>query len=436
MSEKSKKVKIAFTDIDGILRGKYIHESKFKKQAESGIGFCDVVFGWDSSDVVYENEVEKTGWHTGFPDAQLKIDLTTKRSIPWENDQLFYLGDFSNDQQFKHICPRTLLANSAMYAKQLGFTPKFAQEFEWFNFKGLADQHTSLPPETITKGMFGYSLIRLSQNNDFVHDLFDLMADFGVDIEGFHTETGPGVLEACLVYDEVLNAGDKAVLFKQAVKEIAHRYNITASFMAKWNENLPGCSGHIHQSLWSETGNNLFHDEGGNLSVILKQYMAGQLYCMPYLMPMFAPTINSYKRLVEGSWAPTQVSWGYENRTCALRVIRGTEEQSRLETRVAGADCNPYLAMAASLASGLYGIKNKMELNDLPVQGNAYSDSKLQKLPADLKAATNTMKQSKLAEELFGKDFVQHFCTTRENEWNLFSKSVSDWELKRYFEII
>lgn len=436
MSEKNKKVKIAFADIDGILRGKYIHESKFRMQAESGLGFCDVVFGWDSSDVVYDKETEKTGWHTGFPDAQLTLDLNTKREIPWENNQTFYLGDFSNDSKFREICPRTLLTRIATEAKKLGFTPKFAQEFEWFNFKDLSDQHTTLPPETITPGMFGYSLIRLSQNNDFVHELFDSLAEFDVAIEGCHTETGPGVLEACLIYDDVLKAGDKAVLFKQAVKEIAHRYNITASFMAKWNEKLPGCSGHIHQSLWDSNGANCFHSTDENISETLSQYIAGQLYCMPYILPMYAPTINSYKRLVEGSWAPTQVSWGFDNRTCALRVIRGTEAQSRLETRLAGADANPYLAMAASLASGLYGIKNQLKLTDLPVTGNTYANTKLEKLPSDLKMATEKMKQASIAVELFGKAFVEHFCTTRENEWNLYNRSVSDWELKRYFEII
>ncbi len=433
---ENKKVKIAFTDIDGIVRGKYIHQSKFDKQAEKGIGFCDVVFGWDSSDKVYENEVEKTGWHTGFPDANLSIDKTTKREIPWEEEQVFYLGDFSTDKFFKEICPRSLLKRVEAEATKLGFTTRFSQEFEWFNFKELSDQHTSMPPETITKGMFGYSLVRLSQNNDFIHSLIDGLEDFGVPVEGLHTETGPGVLEGCIIPDSVVKAADKASLFKLGVKEIAHRYDITASFMAKWNEKLPGCSGHIHQSLWDKNGKNVFHSKEANLSENLQHYIAGQLQCLPYIMPMFAPTVNSYKRLVEGSWAPTQVAWGFDNRTCALRVIRGEEEQSRLETRIAGADCNPYLAIAASLAAGLYGIKNKLELKRQPVKGNAYANQKLDKLPSNLKEATEAMRNSKVAVELFGEAFVNHFCTTRENEWAEYNRSVSDWELKRYLEII
>lgn len=433
---ENKKVKIAFTDIDGVVRGKYIHESKFNKQAEKGIGFCDVVFGWDSSDKVYENEVEKTGWHTGFPDACLSIDSNTKRNIPWEGEQTFYLGDFSTDKFFKDICPRSLLKSVEKEATKLGFSTRFAHEFEWFNFKGLSDEYVSMPPETISKGMFGYSLVRLSQNNDFVHSLFDELTAFGTPVEGMHTETGPGVLEACLLPDSVVNAADKAALFKLGVKEVAHRYGITASFMAKWDQQLPGCGGHIHQSLWDKDGKNIFHSKEANLSENLQHYIAGLLHCLPYIMPMFAPTINSYKRLVEGSWAPTQVAWGFDNRTCALRVLRGDEEQSRMEMRIPGADCNPYLAMAASLAAGLYGIKHKLELKRLPVKGNAYANEKLDKLPENLKEANEAMKNSKIALELFGEPFVKHFCTTRDNEWAEYNRSVSDWELKRYFEII
>src|SRR5258705_763128 len=179
------------------------------------------------------------------------------------------------------------------------------------------------------------------------------------------TETGPGTYEAAIVYADILEAADRAVLFKTAVKEIAYRHGILASFMAKINENLPGCGGHVHQSLWDKTGKkNLFFDEKDKMKMsdLAKNYLAGQLYCLPHILPMFAPTINSYKRLVEGAWAPTTLTWGMDNRTVALRVLAGSAKSCRLETRVIGSDVNPYLAMAASLASRLYGIKNNLKL--------------------------------------------------------------------------
>jgi glutamine synthetase len=234
-------------------------------------------------------------------------------------------------------------------------------------------------------------------------------------------------------------AGDRAVLFKTAVKEIAYKQGIMATFMAKVNENLPGCGGHIHQSLWDgEGGKNLFYDEkeGSNMSETMKQYVAGQLLLIPQLLPLFAPTINSYKRLVEGAWAPTTLTWGVDNRTVAIRVLSGGKTSCRLETRVIGSDVNPYLAMAGVLAAGLYGIKNKLALTQLPNTGNGYLDLSHGRLPATLDEATQMMKKSSIAGEILGQGFVDHFTRTREWEWRQHLKTVADWELKRYFEII
>jgi glutamine synthetase len=287
--------------------------------------------------------------------------------------------------------------------------------------------------------MFGYSILRTSENSDFYYDLFNLLTQFNIPIEGLHTETGPGVYEAAIAHDEVLSAADKAVLFKTAVKEIAYKHGIMASFMAKWTETLPGCSGHIHQSLWSaDQSENLFYDASDKhkMSDLHKHYLAGQLYCMPHLLPMYAPTINSYKRLVEGAWAPTTLTWGVENRTTALRVINTTPGLTRLETRIPGADTNPYLAMAAALASGLYGIKNKLALNTPQTIGNGYQDKKNGVLASNLYDSAIAMQNSPIAKELFGEGFVEHFTQTRLWEHRQYAKHVSDWELKRYFEII
>ena len=435
------KIKFAFTDIDGILRGKLIHRKKFIKGIEDGYGFCDVVFGWDISDTLYE-DVKVTGWHSGYPDKPVSIDLSTLREIPWQENIPFFLADFSRTgKEGLAVCPRTLLKKVIAQADSLGYQAEFAQEFEWFNFietpHSLEQKHY-INPQPLTPGMFGYSILRTSMQSDFYYDLFNLLERFQVPLEGLHTETGPGVYEAALIHDSVLKAADKAVLFKNAVKEIAAKHGIMASFMAKWNEKLPGCSGHIHQSLWDkEMEHNLFFDatHEHRMSELMEHYVAGQLYCLPQILPMYAPTINSYKRLIDGAWAPTTVSWGIENRTTAVRIINSSASYTRAEMRVPGSDSNPYLAMAAALASGLYGIRNKLKLQSLPVSGNAY-DGSHQRLPANLYEATRTMQTSETAKELFGQDFVEHFAQTRLWEWKQYNQFVSNWELKRYFEII
>ncbi|MCG3166821.1 MAG: Glutamate--isopropylamine ligase [Bacteroidia bacterium] len=436
------KVKLAVTDIDGVLRGKVVSIEKFMGIAEKGFGFCDVVFGWDSSDVAYDNATY-TGWHTGYPDAQAVVDFNTFRNIPWENNLPFFLADFrKNDGSELELSPRNLLKKVIAQSEKQGYHAIFAQEFEWFNFAEDADNlHANgfYKPQHLTHGMFGYSVLRASQNSEFFNDLFDELAKFKVPIEGLHTETGPGVYEAAILYGDTMEAADRAVLFKTGVKEIAHRHGIMATFMAKFSENLPGCSGHVHQSLWDKAKKkNLFHDAKSKtgMSSLMESYIAGQLHCLPYVLPMYAPTINSYKRLVVGAWAPTTLTWAVDNRTTALRALPTGEKSCRLETRVVGSDSNPYLAMAACLASGLYGVKNKLKLKTPQTIGSGYADVKNGTLPRNLAEATEAMKTSILAEELFGKEFVQHFVQTREWEWRQFSKVVTDWELKRYFEII
>ncbi|MEH6304037.1 glutamine synthetase family protein [Olivibacter sp. CPCC 100613] len=436
------KVKLAAADIDGILRGKYISTEKFSATLKGDLGFCDVVFGWDAQDLAYEN-TRFTGWHSGYPDMLLKLDPRTFRKIPWENDIPFLLGDFYDATgKAAHVCPRQVLKKVIADCHSLGFKPYFSQEFEWFNFEETPDSFALKgfkDPKPLTPGMFGYSILRSALKSDFFHDLFDLLAKFDIPLEGLHTETGPGVYEAAITYSDALEAADRAILFKTAVKEIAYKHGIMASFMAKWREDLPGCSGHVHQSLWDEDStSNLFFDntEAQGMSTLMKHYIAGQLHCLPHILPLFAPTVNSYKRLVEGAWAPTTLTWALDNRTVALRVLPLGAKSARIETRVVGADTNPYLAIAACLAAGLYGIKHKIVLSQPATVGNGYRDFSNGKLPANLNEATKQMRQSSIAQELFGAEFVDHFCCTREWEWQQFSKAVTDWEMKRYFEII
>ena len=438
----SGKVKIAFTDIDGILRGKYISVDKFLSVFDGNTSFCDVIFGWDSGDVAYDNGTF-TGWHTGYPDTPARLDLSTFRKIPWENDVPFVLGEIIDGKgKAAHVCPRQLVRKVLKDAGRDGFHPVFSQEFEWFNFAetpASAEEKKYKNLRPISPGMFGYSILRSSLQNPFFTDLFEQLKRFGVPLEGLHTETGPGVLEAAISYSDLLEAGDRAVLFKSGVKEIAYRHGIMATFMAKISENLPGCGGHVHQSLWDRTGKkNLFYDETDkfHMSPVMKSYVAGQLFCLPHVLPMYAPTINSFKRLVEGAWAPTTLTWGVDNRTTALRVLSAGNKSCRLETRVIGSDANPYLAMAACLASGLYGIRNKLKLTQPASVGNGYLDKSNGTLPRTLEEATRLMKTSKVAKSILGEHFVDHFVETREWEWKQHLRAVTDWEYKRYFEII
>jgi glutamine synthetase len=256
--------------------------------------------------------------------------------------------------------------------------------------------------------------------------------------EGLHTETGPGVLEAAIAVDDALESADKAALFKTFCKVWAQRNDMMATFMAKWSNEYPGCGGHLHQSLLDKNGVNIFYDKDhkDKMSPIMESYIAGLLHCLPHVLPMYAPTTNSFKRLVEGAWAPTTLTWGIDNRTVAVRALPGSEKSTRIEMRVPGSDVNPYLAMSASLASGLYGIKNKLKLDTAQTIGNGYENFSAGSLPKSLREATALMRESKIAKEAFGENFVDHYCDTRDWEWKQAAKAVTDWELKRYFEVI
>ena len=438
------KVKIGGFDIDGVLRGKYIALEKFWSAVESGLGFCDVIFGWDCSDVLYDN-VRLTGWHTGYPDALARIDLDTFRAIPWEPGVAFFLVDFyATRGDPLQVSPRQVLKNAVSRARAMGLEPALSAEYEFFIFKedSLSVRnkgYRNMSP--LSPGMFGYSVLRTGAFAELANTLIDDMKTFGVPIEGFHTETGPGVYEAAIRYDRAFQAADKSALFKTAVKQLLARKGLMATFMAKWNENLPGCGGHLHQSLWDlKMKKNLFADSrsGDGMSRIMKHYIAGQLELMPEMTALICPTINSYKRLVPNTWAPTTASWGIENRTTALRAILGPSAKScRVEYRLAGADINPYIAMASSLAAGLYGIQHELPLPE-PCRQNAYTDAQAMghPLPRSLELATAQLKTSSRMRELLGDEFVDHYVATREWEVRQHLKAVTDWELERYFEII
>ena len=434
------KVKVACSDIDGILRGKYLHRDKFFGTVEGGFGFCDVVFGWDCSDNCYDN-AKVTGWQHGFPDATARLDLTTHRKVPWDGNVDFFLGEFINaDGSPYPVCPRQTLKKVLKRAEKLGVLPMCGIEFEWFNFAETPQSWSAkkgVGPEPITPGMFGYSLLRMNHKREFFNALMDEMPQFGVPIEGLHTETGPGVYEVAIMFSEALEAADRAILFKTGAKEIGSRFGIMPSFMAKWSAQYPGCSGHIHQSL-SDGKKNLFYDAKSprSMSKLFESYLAGQVACLMEFAPMFWPTINSYKRLVDGFWAPVKPTWGLDNRTASFRVIAGSPKATRLETRCPGADMNPYLATAAMIAAGLHGVEKGLKLTAPPITGTNQGAENIPRAPRTLIETTRIFQQSKIARDWLGDTFVDHFAATREWEWRQWLDCVTDWELKRYFEII
>jgi len=325
-------------------------------------------------------------------------------------------------------------------ARKLGFDPMCGVEFEWFNFAETPQSWAGkrgVGPETITPGMFGYSLLRMADQRGFFNALMDDMLAFGVPIEGLHTETGPGVYEVALQFCDALESADRAILFKTGAKEIGKRFGVMPSFMAKWSQQFPGCSGHIHQSL-SDGKTNLFYDAKSkrSMSRLFDSYLAGQLQALMQFAPMFWPTVNSYKRLVDGFWAPVKPTWGLDNRTASFRVIAGSPKATRLETRCPGADINPYLAMAAVVAAGMHGVEKGLKLTTPPITGTNQGGENIPRAPRSLIETTRIFQASDIARDWFGDAFVDHFAATRDWEWRQWQDAVTDWELKRYFEII
>lgn len=431
-------IKVGVFDLDGVLRGKYVSRSKFLSALEGGFGFCDVVLGWDSNDQLYDN-VKVTGWHTGYPDAPVRLLPETARMLPLEEGFLF-LGEFAGEAEA--VCPRATLRRAIKKAQDMGFEPFSALEYEFFLFSETPHSvreknYQNLQPWT--PGNFGYSVIRNSVYSEFYQDLLMLGQDMDFEIEGLHTETGPGVLEAAIAVDTSLRSADKAALFKTFTKVLAQRFDLMATFMAKWSPDYPGQSGHIHLSLNDSQGKNVFYDPKAphGMSKLQRHFVAGCQKLMPQVLGMVASTVNSYTRLIPGFWAPTNPTWGVENRTCALRVVPGSAKSQRVEYRIAAADANPYLALAAALMSGLHGIEHELEPSEAIV-GNAYDlpPDPATALPTTLWEAAQRLKGCQEARDVFGDAFVDHFAASREWEEREFRKAITDWEMQRYFEII
>ena len=437
------KVKLGLTDVDGVMRGKYVGLDKFASLMAKGGGFCDCIFGWDVDDQLYD-ESRYTGWHTGFPDAHFRLVADTERWLPDENCP-FFVGEFVGSDGGHHpICPRSLLSRMLERLGEKGLMVRSGFEYEFFVFQenphSVRDKgYQNLTP--LTPGNFGYSVLRSSVESDLFAGLMDYVGAFDCALEGLHCETGPGVWEAALKARIGVDAADRANLFKTFSKVFLQRKSLIGTFMAKWSMDYPGQSGHFHFSFEDEQHTNLFYEANAEAGVSsLQRHAVGGLQrYLPEWIAMLAPTINSYTRLVKGAWAPTAATWGIENRTAGLRVIPGGERSQRIECRVGGADGNPYLVASAVLGAALQGLEEHLEPT-VAVTGNAYEiqDS----LPADLQFAPNLrmaaerLGNSTVAHELFGIEFVDHFVTSRLWEAREYERHVNSWQLERYFEII
>ena len=432
-------IKVGVIDIDGIMRGKYMSKEKFLSSLDNGFGFCDVVLGWDANDVIYDN-TQRTGWHRGFGDTPVRIIPETARNLSLESNMLFVQGEFSGE--LEQICPRGVLRRVLQRGSEMGYTAYAGFEYE---FLVCDESHESiinknyLSPKPMGFGAAGYSVIRNTAHSEFYRGLMDMCSEMNMPVEGFHEETGPGALEIALTVDSALSSADNAATFKTFSKVYAEKQNKMISYMAKWSKDYSGQGGHIHISLKNSRDESVFFDPKNpqKPSTEMLYFIGGMQKLLPEFTALSAPTINSFRRLVPGFWAPTTALWGIDNRTVAIRAIPGSKKSQRIEFRLPGADANPYLALSAALASGFYGIQNKIE-PDEPVKGNGYEKKvdKEKMLPRSLYDAAGLLRKSAVGSEWFGEAFVDHYASTREWEEREFQKYVTDWELKRYFEVI
>ena len=434
-------IKIGTPDMDGVYRGKRVATKQFLEGLDGPrFAQCDVVFGWDIAEEVMTGlDLAMGSADTGFADILLRPDLSTFRIVPWEPATAAVVCDaYTEHGALLEQSPRTVLRRVIARAAELGFEPQMAVELEFRIFR--EDQETlrekrysDLRP--LNPGFNCYSISHASIDEDVVGALRRAMEDYGLEVEGYNREHGEGMYEMNLRYAPALEAADRGMLFKSGAKEVLAQAGAVPTFMAKYSDEMDGCSGHIHQSLWRD-GSNVFWDEGAthHMSGTLRSYLAGALETMRELFALYAPNINSYKRYVSGSWAPTAATWGIENRTAALRAITGSTTAIRIEHRVPGADVNPYLGFAACLAGGLSGIERGLTELPAPVQGDAYAVEGLAALPRTLEHAIDLFEASSVARVYFGDAFLEHYVKMRRWEIEKHRRVVTGWERARYFE--
>jgi glutamine synthetase len=427
-------VLVGFTDHYGRLLGKRYDAEMFVAEiARGGAHACDYLLTVDM-------EMEPVpgyrfaNWQLGYGDFHLVPDLATLRPATWLEKSALVICDVKDEKSHElvSVAPRSILRKQIRKGKALGYTAFAATELEHYLFrtsyreaalKGYRDL------EAAGWYLEDYHMLQGARTESFHAAARRHLKRSGVPVENSKGEWGKGQHELNIRYAEALEMADRHVLFKQCLKELAEASGLSLTFMAKPFADGAGSSCHIHFSLWQE-GKNIFKKDGE----AFRWFLGGWLAHVPDVMPFYAPTVNSYKRFVDASWAPTRLAWSYDNRTAGFRVV-GEGQGLRIECRLPGADANPYLALAAALASGLDGIENRIEPPACFV-GDVYAARDLPRVPYTLSQATDIFEKSEFAKRAFGEDVVEHYSHFFRTEVRAFESAVTDWERQRYFERI
>jgi glutamine synthetase len=437
-------VVVAFPDLQGRPVGKRVTGPFFLDHViDHGIEVCDYLLAVDV-DMEPLPGYQFANWDSGYGDLHAVIDPHTARPIPWQPGSALVICDlFTMDDEPVEVSPRRILQRQLERAAEHGLEIKCATELEFYLFldtyaEANAKHWHGIVPHADT--IEDYQLLQTSRVEPIIGQIRNQMLAAGIPIEFSKGEAGTGQHEINITYGGALEVADRHMVFKTGVKEIATQHGRAATFMAKWSMEQAGSSCHIHTSLWDSTsGDPLMAaaddamSESG-YSEIGQQFVAGQLHSARELAWCFAPYVNSYKRYVPDSWAPTAVAWGEDNRTCGFRAV-GTGAGRRIESRVPGADANPYIALAASVAAGLWGIDHGLELEPA-FKGNAYQAPEIARLPSTLAEAIDHLASSEVAIEAFGPAVHHHLLNTARQEWAKANRAVTDWELARNFERI
>jgi glutamine synthetase len=424
-------VVVAFTDMQGRLMGKRVHGEYFLEAglAEHGVEACDYLMALDMEmDPVPGYAL--ANWELGYGDFVLRPDLGTLRRIPWLEATALLLCDLaSHDGADIAPSPRQVLKRQVERARGLGFEPMFGSELEFYLFKESYAEAHEQGYEGLTPSVpyiLDYHILATTYDEPFIRQVRNGMHAAGIPVEYSKGEAWPGQHEINFRYADAVTMADNHTIYKNGAKELAHLNGLSLTFMAKPSEDWIGNSCHVHSSLWSD-GQPAFAGE----SEVFRAYLAGQIAHLAELAVFVAPAVNSYKRFAAGSWAPTTLAWGHDNRTCGFRIV-GHGAALRTETRIPGADANPYLCFAALLAAGLEGIERGLELPP-PLEGNAY-ESDAPRFPHSLAAALAVLEGGSVARSAFGDDVVDHYLNYARTEQRLFDSVVTDYERRRMFE--
>jgi glutamine synthetase len=423
---------LAGADTHGIMRGKRVPIGELDRAAERGIALCDVIWALPVDEVQpVQPPPGHDGWfpRDGYPDMLAMPDLETARLVPWHDRTALLLCDFvDRDGRAIPLSPRAVLRSVVDRARSMGVEPIVGIELEFYALRETPQSVLAKRPsqlQAVEERPSVYGVVAGSRHEDFAGAVRATLREYGLAVEACAPEAGAGQFEITVRAAPALRAADEAFLLKSAVKEIAARHGLLATFMAKPRSDWPGSSCHLHLSLRD------------GASAAMHHFIGGLLEGMAELTAIFAPTPNSYRRLTPYSWAATTATWSVDNRSAGVRAICDVEGIARIEHRQAGADANPYLAAAAALAAGLDGVRRASEPPP-PVDGDVYAlaDGAAPALPATLGAATDLLERSALARDWLGDDVVDHCVAMRRAELAAQSAAVTDWETARYLEAL